>query len=222
MTKNIDLEKIKELHSLGLTNRGIAERLGVHHYDIASRLKRLGLVTNGRRRGVREVSGLDSKCSVCGQWYPTESFPKGRSGRTDWYYLTYCWNCRKVQSDASLNSSIEKFLTNKFRQTRQRCKGSNIRFDLTAEFLIQQFESQDGRCFYTDTILVTRSGEGRSPNSASLDKIVPELGYTIGNVVWAANRINTMKFDATLSEMAEWMPGWYERIRAWRIKNDIE
>lgn len=40
-----------------------------------------------------------------------------------------------------------------------------------------------------------------SPNSPSLDRIVPELGYTKGNVVVISHRANTMKSDATLPEL---------------------
>ena len=40
-----------------------------------------------------------------------------------------------------------------------------------------------------------------SPNNPSLDKIIPEKGYTKGNVWVISNRANTLKNDATLSEL---------------------
>jgi hypothetical protein len=42
---------------------------------------------------------------------------------------------------------------------------------------------------------------GPSPNSPSLDKIRPELGYVAGNVQVISNRANTMKQDASLEEI---------------------
>jgi hypothetical protein len=40
-----------------------------------------------------------------------------------------------------------------------------------------------------------------SPNNPSLDKIIPEKGYIKGNVWVISNRANTLKNDATLSEL---------------------
>jgi hypothetical protein len=52
-------------------------------------------------------------------------------------------------------------------------------------------------------------GEGDDRNnSPSLDRIVPELGYVEGNVVWISNRANILKRDATWEELqrvAEWL-----------------
>jgi hypothetical protein len=42
---------------------------------------------------------------------------------------------------------------------------------------------------------------GPSANSPSLDKIVPELGYVVGNIQVISNRANTMKQDASLDEI---------------------
>lgn len=40
-----------------------------------------------------------------------------------------------------------------------------------------------------------------SPNNPSLDKIIPEKGYTKGNVWVISNRANTLKNDATTQEL---------------------
>lgn len=39
------------------------------------------------------------------------------------------------------------------------------------------------------------------PNSPSLDKIVPELGYVKGNIVVVSLRANQIKSDATIEEL---------------------
>lgn len=58
------------------------------------------------------------------------------------------------------------------------------------------------------------SGEGvNNPNTATLDKIIPEKGYTPNNVCWMSRKANRIKCDASLEEMKkvyEWMNG---RIR---------
>jgi hypothetical protein len=52
-------------------------------------------------------------------------------------------------------------------------------------------------------------GEGDDRNnSPSLDRVVPELGYVEGNVVWISNRANILKRDAAWEELqrvAEWL-----------------
>jgi hypothetical protein len=41
----------------------------------------------------------------------------------------------------------------------------------------------------------------KSPNSPSLDKIIPSKGYIKGNVWVISNRANTLKNDASLQEL---------------------
>ena len=48
---------------------------------------------------------------------------------------------------------------------------------------------------------VNRSGKGPRPNSPSLDKITPSLGYVPGNVCVISWRANAIKRDATLAEV---------------------
>lgn len=46
------------------------------------------------------------------------------------------------------------------------------------------------------------TGRGRhGPNSPTVDRIVPELGYTKGNVVVLSHKANRLKGDATLPEL---------------------
>ena len=46
----------------------------------------------------------------------------------------------------------------------------------------------------------------------SIDRVDVTKGYTIGNVVLTTNRINRVKSDLTLEELAEWVPKWYQRV----------
>jgi hypothetical protein len=90
---------------------------------------------------------------------------------------------------------------------KRRAKRTNTHFELTTEYLNGIYPA-DGLCPVFKTPLVW-GGEGDDRNnSPSLDRIVPELGYVEGNVVWISNRANILKRDATWEELqrvAKWL-----------------
>jgi len=62
-------------------------------------------------------------------------------------------------------------------------------------------------------LFVTKGKSGAFKNSPSLDKIVPHLGYTKGNVQVVSQQANQMKYNATTSELlkfAYWIINTYE------------
>jgi hypothetical protein len=62
---------------------------------------------------------------------------------------------------------------------------SPVPCDLTVAYLLALWDAQGGRCFYSGYPLAVPVGGTRDPFSPSLDRLVPERGYTRGNVVWA-------------------------------------
>lgn len=50
-----------------------------------------------------------------------------------------------------------------------------------------------------------------SPWAPSLDRIIPKLGYVPGNIVVISHKANTMKSNATLSELRE-LAAWMETL----------
>lgn len=94
---------------------------------------------------------------------------------------------------------------------RKRAGDKNIPFDLTLEdiqgithcpvFGIELKRSQG-------------KGYGHQPNSPSVDRIVPELGYVKGNIQIMSMKANTMKQDATPEELlmfADWIYKTYQK-----------
>ena len=77
----------------------------------------------------------------------------------------------------------------------RRAKGRNCPYNLTIEYLYNLWEKQEGKCPYTGVNLIKPSME--HPNdkiyTASLDKIIPELGYVEGNVQFISMALNYMK-----------------------------
>jgi hypothetical protein len=90
---------------------------------------------------------------------------------------------------------------------KQRAKKQNVPFDLTPnDFEIPDFCPILG-------IKLTVEKDVASDSSASLDKIIPQLGYVKGNVMVISKLANTMKNKATKDQLlifAKWINMTYE------------
>lgn len=90
---------------------------------------------------------------------------------------------------------------------KRRAKVNGVRFKITEDYLEEIFP-RDNLCPVFG-VAFERGGQGSErDNSPSLDRIIPELGYVEGNVVWISNRANTLKRDASweeLQKIASWL-----------------
>ena len=121
--------------------------------------------------------------------------------------------CKKCKNDygaeitAISRQNPEKFITKKLTTYKSRSKEQNRPFDLDAEYLIQLWNFQNGKCFYTgeaiDFTLTTVSQNYPHMLTPSLDRLSPMRGYVKGNVVWCSYKINRMKSDLTYKEFIE-------------------
>jgi hypothetical protein len=87
---------------------------------------------------------------------------------------------------------------------RNRAKKKGIPFELTREYIIELFEKQNGKCYYSGlqlNIVKTNKDRTHDPLKMSLDCVDPELGYTKGNVVWCAYCVNALKLKMSKEEM---------------------
>jgi hypothetical protein len=78
---------------------------------------------------------------------------------------------------------------------RQRAKAENIPCTITLHYL--ESLSIPEYC----PILGIKLNTGKHEHKMSLDKIIPELGYVDGNIVFMSLRANRLKNDATLEEL---------------------
>lgn len=95
--------------------------------------------------------------------------------------LNYEWRLNKLLGAA------------KFR-AREKC----VDFNLTSEHLKYLWESGEGKCAITGRHFDLKSfgNKGQvNPNAPSVDRIIPKLGYTIGNV-----RLVTYHCNVALSD----------------------
>ena len=213
---NVSEEDLRRLHAQGLTNRKMATELDVPHWYIARVLGKFDLPTNGHTRGKNIVVAGLKLCSTCGAWKTLDLFQWIRYGKPDAYRMNYCNSCHRQKGVDRLNSSVEVFLSDKVAKIRGRAKRDGIEFSLTAEDLVRMYTSQKGQCFYTDRLMIAVSGGKRSPDAVSIDRVDNTRGYSPDNVVLCVDRANSIKRDQSLSELSEWMPGWFARVKLWR------
>ena len=104
----------------------------------------------------------------------------------------------KKRRDWNLNNQ-EKYLLSK---AKYRAKKKGVDFNITVDdVIIPNFCPILG-------IELKKNSEGFAEDSATLDRIVPELGYVKGNVAVISGRANRIKNDASLDELekvVEWL-----------------
>ena len=89
---------------------------------------------------------------------------------------------------------------------RNRASKKDIPFDITKDYIMDLFDKQSGKCFYSGIELnVVKKNKNRThdPFKMSLDCVDPELGYVKGNVVWCAYCVNALKLKMSINDMVD-------------------
>lgn len=82
---------------------------------------------------------------------------------------------------------------------KKRARDRGLPFNITIDY-VQHMIDTTPQCPYLGIELKTNKGS-LAWNSATIDRIIPELGYVIGNVMLISHRANTIKNDATADEV---------------------
>jgi hypothetical protein len=96
-----------------------------------------------------------------------------------------------------------------FQEAKSRAQNKNVPFNITLKYLREV--AGDHCPVFGHKFVWGRSklGKGKTTgDSPSLDRIVPELGYVPGNVVFISHNANRIKNDATEKELyavADWL-----------------
>lgn len=131
-------------------------------------------------------------CDYCGG----ESVKLNEAG----YVGNICHRCAAVRMKQYLVDNPTYYLV---AAARSRAKKMGMPFNITPEDVsIPEFCPVLG-------IRLIRGKMGDRDHSPSIDKIIPELGYTKGNVAIMSFRANRFKNDATIEELKK-VVEWYE------------
>lgn len=149
--------------------------------------------------------GLDIYCKCCVKEKSKSHYVKNRTKRLEQNKIRYSENKVSIletckQNYKKLKSSSPEVLM--LRSAKRRAKVQNLPFTLTIEdIVIPEY------CPILN-IRLEVAAEHANANSPSLDKIVPELGYTKENIQVISNLANTMKWDASFQQLvyfADWI-----------------
>lgn len=166
-------------------------------------MKRLNPETNQPfKRGERRQDG-----------FIFESYNKCKTAKNG--YFAEVWRDPKkfeqrVKFTTTRRASIEKtkegHVTVFLRAVRARARNKNLPFNLDKDYLLS---------IATDECPVFKfpfdwgiDGKGHDPKGPSLDRVIPELGYVKGNVVFISILANTIKSNVTEKELyavADWL-----------------
>lgn len=153
----------------------------------------------------RVFDGENIICSRCSVSQISTNFRHNRS---------ICLKCRHEENNMYVNRSIEDFINRSVVVRRSDAKKRNIPFEITTDYMIKQYNNQQGKCFYTDVEMTWGYGKGRLSTALSLDKIIPELGYVPGNCVYCIDIVNMFKKNLSLDELEKLDPAeWVKRAK---------
>lgn len=219
--ESFDLEIIK-LFNKGFKNKDIAEKLGLSKGSVRYRLRKYNLKSNFRNPIEILEDGTKAKCKKCGDIKYLIEFQYGRKGTEKEYRFSYCNDCRNKQTYLNLNSSVDKFLADRFNRLRIRARKENVPLDLTKEQFISQYKNQNGLCFYTDEKLVCEVGSNKHEHSLSVDRFDPRRGYVSENIVFCTYRINTCKSNLIPEILQKYMPELFYRFKIKQFCDQIK
>jgi protein-arginine kinase activator protein McsA len=154
-------------------------------------------------------------CSKCGENKKIVEFYYHRTRK---FYMESCKTCnndqsKKYQKEKRNEKDIKFILTQRAGSIRRDRKKYDIPVsENLSKILQEQWEKQNGRCFYTDEPL---SIENYKKNNfyLTVDRKIPELGYVKDNVVLCCSIVNKIKTNLELNELFYWIE---------KIKNNLK
>ena len=199
--------QIRGLRAEGISNRESANILGIGRDYINDFLSKEDYSSVRAYRPPKAIDRDRSECNKCGAATLNSEFPYIISKR-DGRRLSYCKDCRYKQSRENLKANPKAAWKDKQSRLKNNRRGWD--YNLPPDYLLNLWELQNEKCFYTDGPIVISSEVLRE--AASVDRVDTSLGYVKDNLVLCQKRVNSIKHDQSVTEMRDWMPGWYSRI----------
>lgn len=146
------------------------------------------------------INFRQKRCSCCGQEKALTEFFKNANLKDG--YHNWCKSCAKQYQQSPKRKAYRMGLSQKqsveyhmFNAAKRHSKEKNLKFDLTLEDI-----KVPKTCPILGIPLVRGQGN-RSYNSPSLDRKIPNKGYTKDNIWVISWRANMVKKDSTVDEL---------------------
>lgn len=146
-------------------------------------------------------------CNCCDEEKDEKEFPvrNDRSGRL----RPYCKVCANdiQRSRYKAHKAMSPFL-HKCTRAKSRANYLKVPFNLTPEYLESIWT---GVCPALNVQISFTEKDRTDEFAAELDRFVPELGYTIGNVTFLSRKANRLKNSASISDLEgilNWMKSY--------------
>lgn len=208
-------EQLIQFVKLGYNTKRISEIINLPYYYVQHRMNKYQLNYNKRDTLTKNVDENYAQCSKCNEIKIITEFPLMRPNLPSKYRLSYCTHCRYIQSRENVFKDLNRLNNERYTRLKNRCHLKNIPFNISKEEFIEQYNNQKGKCFYTDFEFNEKAYQEQkiSRNGFSIDKIIPQLGYIKGNIVFCSTYSNAMKLNSNLLEVEKYLPSFYKRIK---------
>lgn len=144
-------------------------------------------------------------CHTCNQYKPISEFNKGEKNKSRLNYSRECKECeskRKTIEFANVTcDNKNKFLKRLTYGCKTRALKHKLKYNLTPEFIISLYDKQNGKCALSGIDMTTIMQSGKKIYNASIDRIIPNLGYIQSNVRLVCSQVNMMRSNLEDSEV---------------------
>lgn len=136
-------------------------------------------------------------CSVCGETFPLTRDYYCKDGNKYRRSCKFCHVVKAKEFSDGKYATLDKVLQIRCQTAKQRAKRKGLKFDITPEFLLDMWDRQNGRCYYSN---LPMSFDRNDLYTVSIDRIDSNGGYTKNNVVLSCWSINSAKNNFTVSD----------------------
>lgn len=144
-------------------------------------------------------------CITCKQYKPESEFNKGdkrykcRNG-----YSRECKHCeslrKQIQRMNKNTSDPIQYFKHLIYGCMTRSRLAGVECTLTCDDLIQIYEQQDRKCYFSNIPMTTIRSNGKQLYNASIDRIEPGGSYNKSNIRLVCNQVNMMRSNLSDEE----------------------